>query len=179
MSGAGSQPAAAPWAALALLLLTSGCGYRVAGHADVLPKHIRTIAVLPFGNPSTRYKLSDRLAAAITREFLTRTRYDVVADAGRADAVLSGAVVNYWANPTVFDPATGRASTVQVNVYVSLTLRERESGKVLFQRTSLEARERYEISVDQRAYVEESEAAIERLSRDVARTVVSAVLENF
>jgi hypothetical protein len=157
----------------------AGCGYRIAGRADTLPRSIKTIAVLPFGNASTRYKLSDRLTAAIAREFISRTRYDVVPDPHQADAVLTGAVVNYWANPTVFDPATGRASTVQINVYLSLTLRERASGRVLFDRKNLEARERYEISVDQRAYVEESEAAIERLSRDVARTVVSAVLEGF
>jgi len=36
-----------------------------------------------------------------------------------------------------------------------------------------------EISVDPRAYFEESDPAMERLSRDVARTVVSAILENF
>ena len=43
----------------------------------------------------------------------------------------------------------------------------------------MEFRERYEVSVDPSAYLEESDAALTRLSRDVARTVVSAVLERF
>ena len=43
----------------------------------------------------------------------------------------------------------------------------------------MEFRERYEISVDQKAYFEESDPALERLSRNVARTLVSAILENF
>ena len=60
-----------------------------------------------------------------------------------------------------------------------LTLVERASGKVLFERPSMEVRERYEIGSDQRAYLEESDAAVDRLSRDVARSVVSAVLEGF
>ncbi len=166
-------------AAAAIALGLSGCGYRVAGKADVLPKHIGTISVPAFGNASTRYKLSDKLAAQITRELLSRTRYEVVAEPAQADAVLTGSVNNYNVYPTVFDPSTGRASTVQVTVNLSITLRERATNAVLYSRQNFEVRERYEISTDQRAYVEESDSAMDRLSRDVARSVVSAVLENF
>ena len=43
----------------------------------------------------------------------------------------------------------------------------------------MEVRNRYEIAIDPRAYFEESDLGLERLSRDVARTVVSSVLESF
>ncbi len=43
----------------------------------------------------------------------------------------------------------------------------------------MEVRERYEIAIDPRAYFEESDTAIERMSREVARSIVSAVLEKF
>ncbi len=163
----------------ALAALATGCGYRIAGRADLLPKNIQTIAIPAFGNVTTRYKLTERLPAALTREFIARTRYRIVADPNEADAVLRGVVANYVSYPTIFDPATGRATGVQMNVTLGITLTERVSGKVLFSRPSLDVRERYEISVDQRAYFEESDAALERLSRDVARTVVSAILEGF
>ncbi len=167
-------------AAVALLAAAlTGCGYRVSGHADLLPKSIKTIAVPAFTNASTRYKLSDRLAADITREFITRTRYEIIADPNQADAVLTGAVVNYAAYPTVYDPSVSRSSTVQINVGISVTLRERATGAVLFSRQNFEIRERYEISPEQAAYVEESDVALERLSRSAARSIVSAVLENF
>lgn len=178
----GSVPAAAvAVAALAVLVATlaGGCGYRVSGHADLLPKRIKTIAVPAFANATTRYRLSQLLPAAITRELLSRTRYEVVADPNQAEAVLSGLVTNYNAGPTTFDPQTGRASAVQVYVHLQITLTDRANGAVLYSRPDLEVRERYEISTDQRAYFEESDAAMERLSRDVARTVVSAILENF
>ena len=165
-------------AALGLALSLAGCGYRVAGKADLLPKSIKTIAVPPFLNATVRYKLNDRLPAAITRELISRTRYDVVADAGAADAVLSGGVVNYAAFPTVFNPATGRATSVQVNVQLQISLRGRD-GKVLFSRPFMEFHERYEISIDPGSYFDESDVALDRLSRDVARNIVSAVLENF
>ena len=159
--------------------LLAACGYHVAGKADLVPKSVKTIAVPAFTNVTTRYKLTDRLPEAITREFISRTRYKIVTDPGQADAVLNGTVVNYVAYPTVFDQRTGRASGLQVNVTMQVTLTERSTGKVLFTRPSFESHQRYEISLDSRQYFEESDTALERLSRDVARDVVSAILESF
>ncbi len=157
----------------------TGCGYHVGGKANSMPKTVKTIAIPTFGNLTSRYKISDRLGNAVSREFLTRTRYQIVADPNGADAVLSGVVVNYVAYPTVIDQVTNRAAGVQIQVILRLTLTEKVSGKVLFTRPNMEVRERYEISIDQNQYFEESETALERLSRDVARSVVSAVLSGF
>ncbi|MDX2154777.1 MAG: LptE family protein [Bryobacteraceae bacterium] len=168
----------APLALLALLALNA-CGYRVAGKGDLLPKNIKTIAVPAFANVTTRYKLTDLLPAAITREFISRTRYEVVTDVNQADAILTGVVANVFTSPTVFDPGTGRASGIQVNVNLQVTLRERESGKMLYNQPNMEFRQRYEIALDPKSFFDESGAALERLSRDVARTVVTGVLEVF
>jgi hypothetical protein len=159
--------------------LGPSCGYHVAGHADLMPKTIKTIAIPAFGNVTTRYKLARRLPADITREFLSRTRYAIVTDPNQADAVLTGAVLNFAAYPTVSDPVSGRATGAQAVVTLQLTLTNRATGAVLFSRPSVEFRERYEISIDPKAYFDESGTAMDRLSRDVARNVVSAVLENF
>ena len=170
---------AAGVAAALAAALVFGCGYHVAGRADLLPKRIQTIAIPAFGNVTTRHRLTERLPAALTQEFISRTRYRIVPDPKTADAVLEGAVVSYSAYPVIFDPATGRASTVQITVVLQVTLRERATGNVLFTQPGLEVRERYEISVDQRAYLEESDVALDRASREVARRVVSAILEGF
>ena len=164
--------------ALCALLLGS-CGYHVAGRADALPKSIKTIAVPAFGNNTTRYRLSDRLPQAITREFISRTRYQVVPDVNAADAILQGSVVNVLSFPTTFDTQTGRAAGVQINVYLNLNLTERTTGKVLYSNPNMEVRERYEISIDPLAYFEESETALDRLSKEVAGAVVSRVIEMF
>jgi len=162
-----------------LALALTSCGYHVAGTNDVLPKNVKTIAVPAFGNVTTRYKISDLLATAITREFISRTRYRIVSDPGQADAVLSGAVVNFVSYPTIFDSKTGRAAGVQAIVMMQLSLRDRATSAVLFERPHMEFRQNYEISVNPQAYFDESEVAMDRLSRDVARFVVSAVLDNF
>lgn len=166
-------------AALAAGGLLAGCGYHVAGRADMLPKSVKTIAIPAFANNTARYRLTGRLPAAVTREFISCTRYQVVADPNAADAVLHGSVVSYTAYPTILDPVTSRASAIQLSVVLHITLTDRASGKVLFERNGMEVRERYEIAVDPKAYFEESDVALDRLSQDVARTLVSAILENF
>jgi PBP1b-binding outer membrane lipoprotein LpoB len=167
--------------ALAVLcFLLSSCGYHVAGKADVVPKSIHTIAIPAFGNITTRYKLTDHLPEAISREFIARTKYQIVSDPNEADAVLRGAVTNFIAYPTVFDQKTSRASGLAVNVTMQVSLVERATGKVIFTRPSFDVRQVYEISVSSAtAYFDESDAALDRLSRDVARDMVTAILENF
>lgn len=164
---------------LIAVLLAAGCGYHVAGHADLLPKTIQTIAIPPFANVTTRYKLTDEMPQAVTREFNTRTRYKVVSDPNAADAILKGAIVNYIHYPTVADPTTGRATEVDLRVYLRVQLVERATGKVLFTRPNFEVRESYEISVDPKAYFEESDAALARASKAAAQQIVTAILSDF
>jgi outer membrane lipopolysaccharide assembly protein LptE/RlpB len=163
----------------ALALLPAGCGYHVSGHADMLPKNIKTIAVPAFANATTHYRITETLPAAITREFIARTRYNIVADPNQADAVLNGTVVTYAAFPTTFDPATGRATAVQLYVHIQITLRDRATGTVIYSRPDFEARERYEISTTPSVYFDESDPALDRVSQYVARMVVSGILEKF
>ncbi|MGA2742352.1 MAG: LPS assembly lipoprotein LptE [Bryobacteraceae bacterium] len=167
------------WAAALGALCGVGCGYRVAGKSDIMPQTIHTIAITPFVNRTIQYKLAQRLPADIAREFIERTHYKVVTDPKTADAVLDGAVLNFTSYPIIADQASGRATVVQCSAYLKVTLTERGTGKVLFTRPSFEVRERYEISVDPQAYFDESGAGIERLGHDVARDVVTSVLEKF
>jgi outer membrane lipopolysaccharide assembly protein LptE/RlpB len=165
--------------AAAVLLFTAGCGYHVAGRGDLVPKNIKTIAVPAFQNVTTRAELARMLPEDIAKEFLTRTSYKVVSDPEKADAVLTGALVNFVSFPTTYDAAQGRATGVQAVVTLRLTLTDRATNTAIFNRPSQEFRERYEISENPQQYFDESGPAMIRLSRDVARSVVSAVLENF
>jgi hypothetical protein len=172
---------AGQWIALAasIAIALASCGYRVAGKADLLPKTIQTVCIPAFANATTRYKLTDRLPEALSREFIARTRYRIVPDTAHADAILKGTVLNYGSFPTVFDPRTGRASAVDVRVYLKIELTERATGKVLFTRPYYEARERYEVSEFPAAYFDESDAALERVSKQVAQQLVTSILEDF
>lgn len=171
--------------ATALLVITglsvlSGCGYGLAGKADLIPKSIHTIAVPPFHNTSTRYSLTDRLPNMIARELISRTRYQVILDPTEADAVLNGSVLNIYSIPTVMSGGvSNRAAGIELQVSLAIELRERVSGNLLYSNPNYVFRQRYEISVTPGAYFDESSVAFQRLSQDLARSVVSGILENF
>jgi outer membrane lipopolysaccharide assembly protein LptE/RlpB len=162
----------------ALALSLGACGYHVAGHVNALPAGIQTIAIPAFANTTPQPRVADHITKEVTREMIQRTRYRVVADPGEADAVLTGAVTNVNSYPTTYDPTTGRASGVYVIVNMQIKLTDR-NGKVLFNRPNFEVHERYEISVDPKTYFDESTGAVDRLSREAARSIVSGILEQF
>lgn len=166
------------FAALVTLSILTGCGYHVAGHSDLLPKTIATIGVPAFVNPSTRYKLTDWLPSAIAKEFVAKSRYRVV-DADRADAVLRGSVLTYTSNAVLFDQATARATSVEIHVALQVSLVERATGKVLFSRPRMDIVDNYEIPIQAGQYFDESDTALQRVSKRVAQQVVSDVLNNF
>ncbi len=164
--------------ALGLVALAS-CGYHTAGQADLVPKSIQTIAIPAFGTLSMRYRLTDVLPQRIGREFLSRTRFRLENNPAEADAVLNGSINNAFVYPTVFDPTSGKATTVQVVVVVTLNLTERTTGRVLYSKANLGFRQNYDIAVDPHQFFDESGPAFDRLSRDLARDIVSSIVENF
>jgi hypothetical protein len=155
------------------------CGYHVGGKADLVPKSIQTISIPTFANLTTRYKLGDTLPRYIGREFTTRTRFRIENNPSAADAVLNGTVGNVAALPAVFDPTSGKATSVRVIVTLTITLLERKTGRVLYSQPALSFAQNYDIAVDPHQFFDESDPAFDRLSRDVAHTIVSGILENF
>ena len=169
-----------PTVLLAMAVLLAGCGYHVAGHTDLLPKTIKTIAIPAWTNNTTRYKLTDRIPEAMSREFLTRTRYKVVSETRNArcrparlgDQLLRGR--NYFRSGAV----TSYGSSAAGGYADELSPRKRPE-RCWSNRPNFEVHESYEISIDPGQYFEESDAALDRVSQQVARQVVSAILENF
>ena len=160
-------------------LVSSGCGYHVAGKAELMPRNIRTIYIQPFHTAIPRADIARLLSADLARELLSRTRYKVVADPRQADAVLAGGISNFFSFSTTTDPVTARSTGAQVILQMNIDLKETGTGKPLFVRNGYEFRERYEISENAATYFDESSTAIQRVTRDAARSVVSAILENF
>ena len=162
-----------------LLAATVSCGYHVGGKTDLLPKGIQTIAIPAFSTFTLQYKLVDVLPQQIAREFRERSRFTVVQNPSGADAVLTGSVNSAQFYPVVFDPTTGKATRIMVLVNVTTTLREQATGRTLYSRPNFTFKQYYDVAVDPHQYFDESGPAMDRLSRDLARDVVSSILENF
>ena len=174
-----------------LLLITSGCGYHVAGKNSSLPKSIHVIAVPAIENKTSVYRIEQRLTAATVHEFLSKTQYRIVPEPSNADAVLRGKVLSIEAVPLLFDTKTGRAVTMLVTLKCEVALEERETGKVLYHTDNFVFRNQYEIptilvpgtatanSNTVAGFFEEQDPALDRLARDFAARLVAAVIENY
>ncbi|MBV8807692.1 MAG: hypothetical protein JO033_03375 [Acidobacteriaceae bacterium] len=166
-------------AALGGIVCCFSCGYHVGGKADALPKGLQTISIPRFGTLSMNYQLADMLPQQIGREFLTRTRFRTVKDPSNADAVLNGTINTVSIIPTIYDPTSGKATSIQVGVSLTVNLLERSTGRVLFSRANINFRQSYDVATDPHQFFDESSTALDRLSRDVARTLVDSIVENF
>ena len=180
--GAGHEQPRPPYPWLLTLVVLScqlSCGYRVAGRGQRLPPDIKTIAVPIFVNQSSTFRIEEKLAAAISREFLARTAFRITPNPSGADAVLKGTVKEVRSGVITFDLATGRASSLQIQVMADVKLEDLHSKKVVYANPNFVFREEYQVSQTTSGLFEEDQAALERLSRDLARTLVTDVLENF
>jgi outer membrane lipopolysaccharide assembly protein LptE/RlpB len=164
---------------LLLSAFTLSCGYHVAGRGDRLPPDIKTIAVPIFTNQSSTFRIEQKLAAAVTREFLERTKFQVTTNPAGADAILKGAVKEVTRGVITYDLTTGRASSLQIQVLADVKLLDLHSNKVVYANPNFVFREEYQVSQTTSGLFEEDQAALDRLSRDVARTLVTDLLENF
>jgi len=164
-------------------LLLSVCGYtecyKPAGRGDGLPKHIKTLAIPPFQNPSLRYKVEQRFASAMTDEALRRARsLNVVSTPEGADAVMLGSIKSFGFRPVLLDDS-GRARLFEVIIVVGVTVRDQTKNKIIFDNQNYIFRGEYEFSGDPKTFFSEEGPAVDRLARDFARSVFSTILEGF
>jgi len=162
-----------------ILSFLSSCGYQVAGRGERLPPDIKTIAVPIFVNQSPTFRIEQKLAAAITREFIERTKFRITPNPTGADAVLKGTVKDVRSGVITYDLTTGRASSLQIQVTADVKLQDLHSMKMVYANPNFVFREEYQVSQTTSGLFEEDQAALDRLSRDLARTLVTEVLENF
>lgn len=164
--------------ALSALCFTS-CGYSTAAKATRIPASVQTIAIPAFTNQTQTYKIEQTITAAVVKEFISRTKYRVLNDeASEHDAILRGTIVSTQLSPVTYDSQTGRASSAMVTVNLRVSLTDK-TGKVLFENPNYIFREQYQVSREVSSFFEEESPAVERLSRDLARTLVADILEHY
>jgi len=165
-------------AVLATITFLSGCEYHVAGRATRLPQSVHILAVPVFINQTQTYRIEQILTHDVVREFIGRTRYRVVSTATDSDATLKGTVLSAQASPLTYDAQSGRISSAVVTVTMKVTLTDK-SGRVLFENPNYSFREQYQVSREVTSFFEEETPALQRMSQDFARTLVSDILEAF
>jgi hypothetical protein len=174
-------------AALILLLamVSSSCGYALAGRGSFLPDYIRVIGIPPIENRSTFPQVELVITEKIRTEFIGRGKYTVVADATGSDAVLSGEIIGISAQPVGFNESQ-LASRYLFIMTMKVQLTDSRTNMVLWSNDSLTFREESELTtrsasnvIDAGAFLDQERSSFDRIATDVARTVVTAIVEAF
>jgi hypothetical protein len=172
-------PAGAFVLAVVLSLGSAGCGYTLVGSGkSILPPEMKTVYVTTLVNETPVVGVEQRLTDAIILELSARRRLKPVADAGAADAELSGRVTSASLSAVRFD-ADGRAIEYQLTITARITLVNRATEKPIFDEPSFLFRQPYTVPSSSGTYIDLQYAALEALARPFARTLVTTLLEGF
>lgn len=165
---------------LAMGLALVGCGYHLVGTSSSLPPELQTLHVEKFENLTQWIDMDQRLVEAVSLEWVRRGRFDLVDSPAGADLVLSGVITNVSFAPVSFD-ANGRANEYQITMLTSVKLRDMrgDEPKLLWEDRAFSRRTSYPVDPRARDYFDRQIEAIDEVSGEYARALVSAVLEGF
>jgi len=153
----------------------ASCGYRLASK-KLNNGNGQTLAIPAFTNRTTTYRIEQRLTDAVRREFIRRTRFKVV-PGGTGDVVVDGEVLSFNAIPVIFNQQ-GRGSAYSILVDLNVRLTDSKTGAVLFQNERWTFRDVFELAQNSGGFVPEDTAAIDRLARRFASSLVASVLHS-
>jgi Lipopolysaccharide-assembly len=174
-------------AAFAILLLAftgSGCGYALAGRGSFLPDYIRVVGIPQFENRSSFSQVEQILTDKVRTEFIGRGKYTVVPEAAGADAVLSGEVLAISVQPVGFTEQQ-LASRYLLSWTMKVAFTDARTNEVLWSNDALTFRGEYELStrgntaIEGAIFVDQERTSVDRIASDVARSVVTSILEAF
>ena len=172
------------WIVLCVLCVgTVGCGYTLAGRGSFLPANIRTIGVPTFTNRTTVFNLETLLTQKVRGELIGRGKFQILPQDTGVDAVLLGDVTTVSITPASFTNQQ-LASRYTILIVANIQLRDVRENKVLWENPSMVFRQDYDNTsgqnaLDPAAFFGQEVNALDRVSSDFARTIVSAILEAF
>ena len=174
---------ARPIALLVSLMFTlafAGCGYHQAGAAAHLPVGIRTLAVPAFSTHVQSFGTESAFTEAVIQELNTRTRYRIEnTETPATDALLTGSILSQTAAPLTYDSLSGQTSSYLLTITARVVLTDEHTHRTLYENDALTYREQYQSTTDLNTYIQEDPAAVRRIARSFAQTVVSEILESF
>ena len=167
----------------ALAILVSACGYSLAGRGSFLPAYIQTLGIPTFGNRTNVFNLETLLTQKVRAEFIGRGKYQILPQSTGVDALLTGEVTAVSVVPASFTTSQ-LASRYAITMTARIELRDVRENKVLWENPGVLFRQDYEATsgrgaTDPVAFFQQDANALDRISSEFARTIVSAILEAF
>lgn len=160
-----------------------GCGYSLAGRGSFLPDYIRVIGIPTFANSTTVFNLETQVTQKVRSEFIGRGKFRILPDETGVDALLAGTISSVAIQPVSFSDQQ-LASRYIITMSANVQLQDKRENKVLWENPGLIFRQEFEAqsgqaALDPAAYFGQDSNALDRITTDFARSIVSAILEAF
>jgi hypothetical protein len=165
-------------------LASTSCGYALAGRGSFLPTDIRVVGIPQLMNRTTFFDVEQILTEKIRNEFIGRGKYRVTPDAEGADAVLNAEITSITLTPVGLT-TTQLASRYQFVLTMRVDFVDARVNKSLWSNDALSFTGEYDLTTSAGAtadlsnFADQQRGAFDRISNDVARTVVTAIVEAF
>jgi hypothetical protein len=154
-----------------------GCGYHFVGNDVRAPGNIESIAVGVVENKTTIVGLETIFTNQLLNEFI-RTQRLAVKPPTEADAILSGVITSIETSAIAhLDPE--KTLETRVTVGLSLTLKQRESGKILWENKSLSYYQDYTDRALPLATSENRRLAVAYIANFLAQKVYQEIFASF
>lgn len=163
---------------LVLTLASAACGYSLVGTGSFLPEYIETVAIPTFGNQTSRFEVEVRITDAVTREFVSRGDFSVVADSSEADAVLEGTITSFNLTPIGLNQQE-QATNYRVTISAQVNFRDLVQNRIIYSNNSFRFNGQLELEQDPNTFFEVGNVAVDEIAVEFARTVVASILEGF
>lgn len=147
--------------------------YRPA--AQILPAHIKTLAIRTVRNKTQQFGLEDKFTLQLRDEFLRDGKYPIVPETD-ANGVVAVVINRYILTPTQYD-AVLTPIAYKLQVLVDLQFIDRANNSLLFEERNLEAIHLFSSQTVRGGKTEEQ--AREFIWEQLARDVVKRVIEGF
>jgi len=166
-------------------IMMSGCGYALAGRGSFLPADIRVVGIPLLENRTPIQRIDQAITEKVRTEFISRGKYQIVSGTGGAHAVLSGAILSFVSQPVGLDQQLASASRYRFTVTMRVQFTDSRNSEVLWSNEALTFSEEYDVrtrsgtQLEPTVLIEQEGPAVDRLATDLARYVVSSILEAF
>jgi hypothetical protein len=161
-----------------LPLLLLGCGYSFAPQGNYIDKRIQKVYVESFGNKTAQAEIENYVRTAFINQFIQYSRLKVVGSSEAADAVIKGTIINFNTAALSYRANT-LAAEERATVTLELTLREQESGKVIWSSKSIKGTVEYTLEDNINLFPTIRKSALTKLANDTAEKAFNLMMAGF
>jgi len=175
-------PGSAAWPGFPPLTPERGGPGPLAAPSNSGTAEIRIVGIPQLQNQSSFFNVEQVLTEKLRTEFIGRGKYAIVPSSTGVDALLTGVIGSVTLTPTALNQ-NQQATRYALILTVSAEFKDMHTNKVLWANPVMQYREEFTLdptsAVDTTTFLAQNVNAQERMASELARALVSAILEAF